>query len=961
MDPKTLQQAFKFYDTFGDLNLEEFKTEIEKQSLPGELRELLIDLKKTEGDASSYFDDLEGSVAGFIEPPIPDKLGAWTLKELLDTGGMSSVYLAERDDEQYRMKAAAKFIHFSGYNPVVVQRFRQEMQFLALLDHPNITRIIDSGVTEHGVPWYIMEYVEGMPITRYCEENRLNLEQRLRLFVQVCHAVQHAHKNLVIHRDLKPSNIFVTSEGDVKLLDFGIAKAFSPDSAEPSGTMLTRENQALMTPEYASPEQLEGSTVSTASDVYSLGVILHELITGTRPYNFEEISRVKMVNRINERPPERPSATFRKRDSKPAGINQGKLSRELDDILLAALRAEPDRRYASAEQLGRDVSNFLNNETVLARADSRGYRFRKFVQRNRIAVALGGLSILILIGAVAAVMWQAQQTRLEAERAVAVTDFIVQLFETSDPEISGRPDITVSEVLDQSSIRIEHELSGQPEIQAEILGVVGMVYRSIARFDDSKEMLESSLQKRIDLYGDEHPLVASGLNEIGKLNYFMADYSAADSLYSRALDMRIRLLGNNHPETALSKRNKAMALTNLGRFDEAKTLHYDALDFQIQFYGEKNRDVADGRHQLGYTYHRAGQYNEAEHYYLQGLETNELLFGDDYHHNAGILNDLGMLYFHKADYQRGEEFHRRALQIRQHLFGEIHPDVSMSRNNIGLALRYQNRYDEAEEMFKKAIDIRRKIFGTEDIGLAYTKNNLAAIYANRGNFDEAERLNLESLRIRRVVFGNHHPSIALMLNNIGRLKRISGQVNESFPYFHEALEIYEQTIGLQHPNALITKLNMAFSHREAENFDTSLNYFTDVKEGRIEIFGENHLYVADVYYEMGDLYNRNNYFEDARDQFEMAATLYESTYPDGRSNLITSRKNLSQFYATHQQDPSAAENQLIKLYTFISEQKGADSDIEVAITELIDFYRELGDTEQKNQFKELLEELHFNM
>ncbi|TVQ01678.1 MAG: serine/threonine protein kinase [Balneolaceae bacterium] len=501
MNEENWKIALEVYDTIGDNNLEDFTAKLENLSLTREIKDLLIDLKRSENEASDYFDHLSDRISNYVEPPVPKNLGVWSILNLIDTGGMSSVYLAERDDGQYKMKAAAKFIHFSGYNPAVIKRFKQEMQFLALLDHPNITRIIDSGVTEHGIPWFIMEYVDGMPVTSYCNSNNLNLEERIRLFLQICDAVQHAHKNLVIHRDLKPSNIFVTHDGVIKLLDFGIAKAVSPEFEAAPPLMLTRENQALMTPEYASPEQLEGNSVNTASDVYSLGVILHELLTGRRPYLFDEFSQVKMLHYMKDNPLQRPSLLFKLSEEKPAGIMQARLSRELDDIVMTALRIEPERRYDSAEQFGRDLKNYLKNEPVMARLDSRKYRVQKFLQRNKTAALLSSLILLTLSVSLSVILWQSQQTRIEAEqrlaeseRAVAMKEFMVEMITAANPHVRPGETPTALDLLNQGADMVQEKLADQPSLAAEMHAVIGKSFFGLGQMQYAAEHLEHAMK-----------------------------------------------------------------------------------------------------------------------------------------------------------------------------------------------------------------------------------------------------------------------------------------------------------------------------------------------------------------------------------------------------------------------------------------------------------------------------------
>lgn len=364
MDQKTWNIALQVYDAIGELDERNFYDKLDTMNVSKEVKKLLIELKTSEQDAKNYFDSLQNNIDSLFEPPIPKKLGLWKIKKPLYTGGMSSVYLAERSDDQHKMKAAVKFIQYAGFNPKVMLRFRREMQLLATLSHPNITRIVDSGVIPSGILWYMMEYVDGTPITTYCNEKSLDLKDRLLLFIDVCKTVHHAHENQIIHRDLKPSNIFVNTEGRVKLLDFGIVKSLSDSSKEKNNSDITRLNRALMAPGYASPEQLEGKNVSTLTDIYSLGIILHELVTGKRPFDFKGASPGEISHIIRTSQPARPGTIFTSLENKPAGITKTQLSRELDNIVLTAIRYDPDKRYASANQFGKDIHHFIHGKPL---------------------------------------------------------------------------------------------------------------------------------------------------------------------------------------------------------------------------------------------------------------------------------------------------------------------------------------------------------------------------------------------------------------------------------------------------------------------------------------------------------------------------------------------------------------------------------------------------------------------
>ena len=693
MDAKAWDIALEVYDTIGEMNLEDFTAELENFSLTQEIKDLLIDLKRSEDEASDYFDHLSDRISDYIEPPVPKNLGVWSIRNLIDTGGMSSVYLAERDDGQYKMKAAAKFIHFSGYNPAVIKRFKQEMQFLALLDHPNITRIIDSGVTEHGIPWFIMEYVDGMPVTRYCNSNNLNLEERIRLFLQICNAVQHAHKNLVIHRDLKPSNIFVTHDGVIKLLDFGIAKAFSPEFEAAPLQRLTRENQALMTPEYASPEQLEGSPVNTASDVYSLGLILHELLTGRRPYLFDELRQVKMLNYMKENPLQRPSVLFKQSEKKPAGIIQARLSRELDDIVMTALRIEPELRYDSAEQFGRDLKNYLNNEPVMARLDSRKYRMQKFIQRNKTAAILSLLIFLTLSVSISIILWQSQQTRIEAEqrlaeseRAVAMKEFMVEMITAANPHVRPGEIPTALDLLHQGANMVQEKLADQPTLAAEMHAVIGKSFFGLSQMNQAAEHLEQALK-----------LIEGGV-ELDAL-------TTAEIRYSYAFTRNV-----------------------FGAFEEGLNLAESTLSDLDQI-----ENTADLRSSLYLVIHDSksllgdfhGAHNSAEKAVELACSETEL--------NTNCIDALLFLkdaQYHIGLHEEGFSTAERAWNLTQTLHqGTEHPQIMSAARIYANALYQSARALESIPIIEETLELAEKIYGEisfnhavvlDDLGRAYT-------------------------------------------------------------------------------------------------------------------------------------------------------------------------------------------------------------------------------------------------
>ncbi|MDQ7053776.1 MAG: serine/threonine-protein kinase, partial [candidate division KSB1 bacterium] len=431
----------------------------------------------------------------------------------------------------------------------IVQRFRRERQILAQLQHDNIARVLDGGLTGDGQPYFTMEYVEGEPIDAYCDRHRLTIEARLRLFLQVCDAVHAAHRNLVVHRDLKPGNILVTPDGTAKLLDFGIARVLSHDGAVPA-TVQTGGLQ-VMTPEYASPEQVRGEPVTTASDVYGLGVVLYELLAGRRPYDFPERTPAQVEKVVTGTEPKKPSAAVHHppkaatsggdtlaavshaRRSQPRRL-QRLLAGDLDNICLMALRKEPERRYGSAAQLRDDIHRYLNSLPVAARPATLRYRVGKFMRRHTAAVAAATAGLILLAGLTGyyttRLAAERDRAQAEAQKAQQVAGFLAGLFKTSDPSEARGRRITARELLDRGAARIERELATQPEVQANMMEVVGTVYQSLAQLDEAAELLEKSLSVREHFAGEVGPEIARTLWVLGKVRSQQGNYEAADSL-----------------------------------------------------------------------------------------------------------------------------------------------------------------------------------------------------------------------------------------------------------------------------------------------------------------------------------------------------------------------------------------------------------------------------------------------
>ena len=584
-------------------------------------------------------------------PPDPQsRFGPYRILHELGRGGMGAVYLAERSDDQYQKRVALKLLPaWSAADDRRVQRFLDERQILAALDHPDIARLLDGGVTADGWPWFAMEYVEGMPVDRHCEEHRLSNEDRLELFCRVCAAVQYAHRNLVVHRDLKPANILVTTEGRVKLLDFGIAKLLGNerDAGAPS---LTVTGERLLTPMYASPEQIRGEPVSTATDVYALGVLLHVLLTGTSPYRLSAGEQHEVIRAVLDQEPEPPSVailrTGRGADGNPAQLAR-RLRGDLDTIVLKAMEKDPARRYGTAEQLEADVRNHLAGLPVTARPATRLYHLRKFLRRHRLGAAVTAAITMLVLGFAAVTAVQSARIRaqteriaLERDRAEEVIQYLSNVFHTAVPSPREGRGVTAREVLDSSAARVERDLSAQPEARARVLLEMGRAYHDLGINDRARHLLEASIALRRGSFPAGQRELAQTLDLLGAVLLEQGVLDSAKRAYDEALTLHRRLPGDRRGDVARTLNGLAAVNRAQGRLREAESVVREALAIDRARPGDHASDVAQSLRGLGQVLLDGGDYTGAETLYRQALSLLPRQRSEEDFAVAGLMLDL---------------------------------------------------------------------------------------------------------------------------------------------------------------------------------------------------------------------------------------------------------------------------------------------------------------------------------
>lgn len=748
-----------------------------------------------------------------------ERVGPYRLVREIGRGGMGSVYLAERDDEQFRQQVAVKLVPPGVDGGEIVRRFLAERQILASLHHPNIARLLDGGVASDGRPYLAMEYVDGEPLDVHCDRRALSVEARLRLFCTVARAVHHAHRSLVVHRDLKPSNIMVTREGSVCLLDFGIAKLLDPAEV-PLTLPLTRTGQPLMTPQYASPEQVKACTVTTATDVYALGLVLYELLCGRRPYELAGHPPAEAERLVCEVEPPRPSAAAvhpaagegrsgppeaaRARGTTPERLRR-RLCGDLDRIVMTAIRKEPERRYPSAEQLAEDIERYLEGRPVTARGDSPLYRMRKFAARHRWGVVMAAAFVALLTGYAATVTVQArrvgralEQARMEAEKAEQVTAFTLGLFEAGDPTLATGDSVTIRELLRRGAERAER-LRGRPAAQAQMLGVVGRVHQEMGDYNHAQPFLERALALRREAFGERHPATAESMHHLGDLLVARGRYDAAEPLYRRALQLQRELLGEPHPRVAHSIASLAVLLQDRGDYAGAERLAREALAMRRALFGSGHPEVVESLDGLARQLQLQGRHAEAEPLFREVLAARRRIYGPEHPEVAAAMSNLGLLLLWKGDPAAAEPLYREALAMRRRLLGDDHPDVSLSMGLLASLLRRTGDLAAAESLYHQALELGNRSLGPEHPTQVHTLNGLALVMRDRGDHAAADSLYRRVLAVRRRVLGPEHPAVASSLSQLGGLLQERGDLARAEPLLLEAVRIRRRLLGDAHP------------------------------------------------------------------------------------------------------------------------------------------------------------------
>ncbi|MCH9647836.1 MAG: serine/threonine-protein kinase [Deltaproteobacteria bacterium] len=827
------------------------------------------------------------------------RIGPYQVTKELARGGMGTVFLARLVDDPSPRDFAVKVINTDLESEVAARRFAQEQQILATLEHPNIARFLEGGTTPDGRPFLVMEYIRGEPIDRYCDRLRLSIDERLDLFLEVCLAVQHAHQKLVVHRDLKPNNVLVTEQGVPKLLDFGTAKLLDP-ALRLSGLTATATGLFLMTPSYASPEQVRGEGISTLSDVYGLGALLYELLTGQRAHRLTSRSPAEILRVVCEQETLRPSwavATARegqvgresreeiarRRSTQPARLKRD-LEGDLDRILLLALRKEPEQRYGSVEQFADDLQRHRKGLPVVAAPSSYRYRARKFVRRHRTAAAVlfvVWLSLVIFTGQLVLHSQRTEQGKesaeLERRKAEAVSTFLVELFDHRYFETAE----DVGTVLDRGVERLKRNFPSPPEVRAGQLEALGQGYRRLGLYQQAAPLLREALELRQRRFGPEHLDTASSFHELGLLLWkqgemteakalmerglatrerlagrdsqlvadsleglfkpeAMARLAGAEALGIRVLELRRRHLPPDHPKVALALSSLGMYQVQLLKFRQGLRSLEEALAIHERVLGAEDPRTGESALRLGGMLSKVGEYRRAEELLLRALEIYRRALGPEHPGVAACHGQLGNLYYELLDLDRSEVEMQAALKLTEERFGVDSPWTADAHLGLGLVFYQRGELRLAEARFEHAFELYSRPRARDGLYASVPLHFLAVLARLEGEYSRAEALLGRVLKIRQKRLPPSHPEIATTVGEKGLLELDQGNAEAARALLHRSLVLRRNALGEDHLLVAASRSDLASAQIALADLEAAQGNLAEAWRVRARALGEDH-------------------------------------------------------------------------------------------------------------------------
>ena len=829
----------------------------------GDVRAQVEGLLKAHSQAGDFLEEPAiGPSVTLGDPHLTEGPGTiisrYKILEKIGEGGMACVYMAEQK-EPIRRKVALKVIKLGMDTEQVITRFEAERQALAMMDHPNIAKVLDAGATETGRPYFVMELVKGVSITEYCDKNKLNTRERLDLFMQVCNAVQHAHQKGIIHRDIKPSNVMVTlldGQPVTKVIDFGIAKATSLELTEK--TLFTQYAQMIGTPEYMSPEQAEmsGLDVDTRTDIYSLGVLLYQLLTGTLPFDPEMLRAsgyAEIRRTIVEDEPPRPSTRLSSlgEEAKKVAESRGtkisllveRLRKELEWIPLKAIRKDRARRYRSAAEMSDDVQNYLNGAPLIAGPESTVYRLKKSIHRNRALVIsifsiLGVLVAGIVVSTVLAI--SADRSRGEAERhariSQAVSDFLRDdLLGSADPWTGRTEGTSVTSFLDAASKQLEGKFADEPLVEASIRFTIGRTLWHLGRYSEAEAHLKRSLEIRRDRLGNEDFDTLLSIRELGWVYFHLVKYEQAEPLLVEALDGMRRTLSEEDGTLLYCMGWLNWLYIQQGRFEEAERLQVEGLEVIQRKLGTEHPWFPSFKYSLGYIYRCQQRYDEAEKLMTEALDISRRTRGNLGIETLNIIGVLGTLYQDQQRYQDAERYTTEALEGRRKVLGEEHPDTFDTMRSLGSLYRRQGKLNQAEQLLAECYRKSREALGEEHPSTMQHRVDLGIVYYRQGKIDETDALFAKAIEMVHRLLGDENPITLRAMHDLGVLYLVIGRDGEAETLLIKAIEGRRRVLGEEHPD---TQASMGVMYFKRGQYDKAEPLLVKALENERRIEGQ---------------------------------------------------------------------------------------------------------------------------
>jgi serine/threonine protein kinase len=921
------------------------------------LRRQVEALLRVHDDAGDFFEKLasvarptsaEGGISGptgtIRLPSIPseksgEKIGRYKLLQQIGEGGCGVVYMAEQE-EPVRRRVALKVIKLGMDTKSIIARFEAERQALALMDHPNIAKVLDAGATETGRPYFVMELVRGIKITDYCDENNLSTSARLELFIQICQAIQHAHQKGIIHRDIKPSNILVSVNDGIavpKVIDFGIAKATQGRLTD--HTLFTAFEQFLGTPAYMSPEQavMTSLDIDTRSDIYSLGVLLYELLTSQTPFDAKELLKAgldEIRRTIREQEPARPSTRLitmlgadltliaKHRQSEPPTLIH-LLRGDLDWIVMKALEKDRTRRYETANGLAMDIQRHMENEPVQARPPSAGYRLQKSWQRNKTAFAVATLIAAVLMAATAISAWQAVRANHQARRALqaealaqqrlveskanealatqrladseAISKFLTEVFQSPDPARDGRT-ITVAETLDAAARKLETDLANQPASRTKLQATLGSTYYALGLYPEAILLQEKVRDYCLATYGLEHTNTLKAMEDLAISYSSNRRLAEAIKLQEQVLALSRKVLGPEHPDTLRATRGLANSYDSDGRQAEALNLREQVLPLCRKVLGPENPETISALHNLAISYYSVGRRAEALKLREQVVSLNRKVLGPEHPNTIIAIIGLADSYVDAGRKDEALKLREEMLTLSRKVFGPEHPNTLAVMDNLAVSYYDVGRKDEALKLREEILTLSRKAHGPEHPDTLGAMNDVASYYGSLGHQAEALKLKEETLRLYQKVLGPEHLDTIIAMGNLAISYHDAGLLAEAIKIQEQVLALRGKVLGPEHPDTLIAMGNLASSYDDAGRLDEALKLREDALEISRKVLGPEHPDTLARINVLADAYDKTGHRDEALKLREQALPLYRKILGTENPGTLSVMNDLADSY-----------------------------------------------------------------